>query len=558
MNIFNLFNKLGDNNKNFVGIYVSPKSILEVVVYDLGSKQILKYTTTDFSYDSISRQISNIKSLELDLQRLFDELRLPANIPVVMTVPTIYMAHQTLPAELEDDELSMALTSETERNYFFIKQEPAVSWSQIAVNAEANTRFILFSAALKQEVDQIQETINKMGINLVAIDSSYAALLRGLSVTGIVDEDIREGKFWSVLLITSNSYVIISLMGNKIIDIMEDPLAIKSLSPEDIYSTITSYSIDNIKSKSPDHVIIISNSNDVSARELSTHFELSCKIDFIEQNQFAKEPLFEGNADNKIDISLEAIGTSCWKQTEIPTSFNFLSKASSSAHGYELEILGQRVVLTTQGLQNFLLAAIVVSIILMGGSYVLGNIMGDSLQKSVDDLNSQLAQVKNAGNANESQQSLMSTIYSIYNMNKKLVECYSDLGGVIPEKLWLESVELHDSSIIVIKGKAYNVEDVMNFYQNLVHSTQFNNLKITSIKEVSPGPSSTPSPTPNSQGVTINSGNASGLPTLPVIPDPVDLKIYEFELSTVSTATSSPSASTVSVPSPTALHTPTP
>ncbi len=69
-----------------------------------------------------------------------------------------------------------------------------------------------------------------IGSNLVGIETAYSAILRGVYFSTSCSKEIAENYSWNVLLINTNSYAIFSLVGTRLVDYQEVPLAIKSFS----------------------------------------------------------------------------------------------------------------------------------------------------------------------------------------------------------------------------------------------------------------------------------------------------------------------------------------
>lgn len=541
MGIFS--NKAEKKSKIATGIFVSPKGILEVVQFDLETKKVLKSGNTELSYDLVARQINSLDSFELSLQKLYNELHIQANTPAVLTLPTILMNHHSLPASLGDMEIGIALTSEAERNYIFKRHEPSVSWEVLSKDEEANTAHLIYTATKKEEISQISSIFQNLGYKLAAIDTSYASLIRGLALTGVVESDVAEGTLWSILLITSNSFVIITLMGNKIIEVQEDPLAIKSFNPEDIYPTIASYSLEGILNKNPDHVVIVSETNDVSAEVLSTYFDLNCKVTYVELNKFAKAPLFEGNYANDsaaTEVSLEAVGAVAWKNTDIPVSFNFKENDDSELEGGLFE-------LNSQVLQYIIIGLIGLSVISMAVVYMFCSSMVGAMDKTLADLGTEKTQIQSQIDAQQSPNidNIPELLASVYDKNGKILQSFNSIGAVVPEKLWIEKFTLNDSLAPLISGRAYSVEDIITYYQNLNKTAKFENFKITSIKEISTADTAK-SANDNGSGVSIvpatGISSESGLPGLPGLPNFPAIgspKLYEFSFGAASASVSS-------------------
>ena len=481
-------NKL-KGKKEFVGVSISSRSILEVVQFDHETKEILKYGQTELDYDITSKQINNVNSLEMEIKDLFEELGIPLHSSVVLSLPVVSLSHLTLPSSLDNESTKYALISEAEKNYIFKNHEPMVSWEKIAVNEENDTQYLLYSAVKKQELESIEEIFDNLGIHLLGVDASYSSLLRGLAETGLVDEDIKEGKCWNVLLITVNSFVIISFMGDKIIDITEDPIAIKSFNPEDIYPSIASYSLDGVSAKSSEHIVIISTADEVSAKLLSSFFDMECKVSYVDSNNNSEDPIFKGDvdlSDKRLKVvGLQAIGTTCWKKSIIPVNFNFLSN-KVAAEGYNLTILGSNFTLTSELLQNILIGLIILAVISNCILYFIGSTLNGMTDMTLQELNTSLN--KDQDELKKFDQPVQKTdvgtvIKNTYDNDTKVLENFNTISSVIPEKLWLESFTLKSDLSSEIKGKALAINDIIAYYQNLNRVGNFQNLKISSVKE---------------------------------------------------------------------------
>ncbi|EKE04489.1 MAG: hypothetical protein ACD_20C00057G0002 [uncultured bacterium] len=521
------------NTTSYVGISVSQKSVLEVVQFNNETKEVIKYGKTDLAYDLVARQINHMTLLESGIQKLYHDLEIPINTPAVLTLPTVSMNHQTLPLQLSTDEIRTALISETERYYIFKKNEPVVSWNQLAVN-ENGTQRVIYSAVQKDQIDQIVEIAHKTGLKLAAVESSYAALIRGLIITDIPKDAVDEDKSWCTLLITPNSFIVITLTGNKIVQITEEPLAVRSFNPEDIYPNIASLSMESTLNKNPEHIVIISKSDDVSAEILSKYLDLTCKVSFIEENHYNKTPLFKGNinisANNNNAISLESVGSTCWKAPDSPINFNLLGQDGPEL-GFKIPFLDKSLSLNSALIEYILLGLIALSFISFATTYLVCLAMNSSLEKAQKESYIKLGEVtKEAeliakdqptmqGNANE-------LAYTIYDKNQRLVQSYNAISEVIPEKLWIEHFDLNDNLTTNIRGKAYSVEEIISYYQSLNKAAKFANLKIASIKVVNQDAA----PSQENPEVTIiPSNNQSGdLPSIPNLPTLSSHKYYEF------------------------------
>ena len=553
MGIFSFLEKLkntgGTGGQTAIGVYISPKSILEVVEIECSSGKILKYGSVDMPYDLVGRQIAQVSLLELRLQKIFTDLQIPPKSNVILSMPSVMTGFITLPTDLQHDEIITALESEAERNYIFRKYEPCVSYEQIVADEQAASQYIIYSAVQKEQINAIIEVFKNLDLNITAIDSSYAALVRGLSVTNIIDEDINNEKPICCLLITPNSFVILSLIGDKIVDIAEEPLAVKSFNPDDIYPNLASYSIEGIQGKNPEHIVFISESNDVSAEVLSSYLDLECKVSFVECNKFNKKPLFIADStvitEDLVTISLETAGSACWQPESNAVHFNYIQKSKARKRiGFQLRLGNKSIVFNQKTIEYFMLGIIVFSFIALTATYFICVSVKGGLEKTLSDnykkkeeLEKLLEKQKQAQPTNIVTPSQV--VSNVHDTNQKMLESYNAIGEVIPEKLWIDSFSLNDDMTVSIKGRAYNVEDIINFYQNLSKIAKYANFKITSIKV---GGQGGPTDARFLRGLPSGLRSSSSLPDLNSIPGLLPEKYYDFSFDSKTAAPPPPTS----------------
>lgn len=550
-----LISKFKKNNA-YVGVFISPKSYIEVVQFDVETNAIVKHGRADLAYDTITRQINDISELESNIASLFDDLDIPLSIPTVLTLQTVYLGNSSLPLELDDMEIKSVLADQLENNFLFRNQEPEISYERIAVVQETNSVHLAYTAIQKQQIVEIEKSLKRQGMNIVAIDTSYASLLRGLSIAGVCNDDINTGASWSVLLVNNNSIVVLSLIGNRFVDFYDTPIAIKSFQANEVCSVVASYSNEIIVSQNPDHLIIVSKSDDVSAVELTTSFDLNCKITPIEENCYNRESLFNNISEEQRFVDMESIGASFWNKSDIPINFNFLRKSSSSGvSGNEIKIGDFSFNLTPKLFQNILIGAIVVSLLLVVGTYLVCSAIGSGMEKKLSDLTIRKSQLETEIAAADTGNQLNTDdiINKVFEKNGKVLQSFNALGSVIPERLWIEYFELKDDFSTSIRGKSYSVDDIVAYYQNLIRSAYFQNFKISSIKVIGGDPQSG-----GNSGVSIvaksdnqSSSNPGSLPGIPNLPSLSQQKYYEFSFGNSATSASpAPAPSAPGTPAP--------
>lgn len=484
--------------REVVGVFISPRSTLELILIDIDTYNVINYKSVDFAYDITQRQITSMQLLESTIIGLLEDMNISNSTPVVLSLPTILMGHLTVPFDLESDEIKEAIVSDSETNYIFKKYDPVVSWYNITANEKAETQYILYSSFRKEEIAQIESVFKKIGSNLVAIDSSYVSALRGLATTGIITEDIEKGNIYSVLIVAQNSFVLIVLAGSKIIEIQETPLALKSFNQQDIYPTLTNYCLEGTKGQFLDHLIVVSESDEVSAEILISYIDIECKKTFVETNKYSKSPLFYGNINFEGDkpsvISLEAVGAALFGKSLIPVSFNFMlnAKAMAGFGGTEFKLFGKVIAISTPLINRVLISLTFITIFLYGLIFIGCSSWDKSLSLKIDEQNEKLrvityerAKIEKENEAFK-RSDVSQIVTTVYSDNEKIVQSYNAISSVIPQNLWINYVRLDKNLSSLIKGRSLNVDLIMQYYQDLLFSAKFNAFKVQSIKIYNP------------------------------------------------------------------------
>lgn len=518
-------------NKCYVGIFISPRSFVEIVKFNSETNTVIQHARTDLAYDSVTRQISNISEFETGIINLYEQLEIPFNTPAVLSLQTVYLGHSSLPMELDDSEIKSVIAEQLENNFIFRNSEPEICYETITAMQETNTVHLAYTAIQKDSLINLEESLKRVGVNIVAIDTSYASLLRGLVVAGICTEDINECQSWTVLLVNNNNVVLISMVGNKLVDFSEIPVVIKSFESKEVYTVINSYTNDAITTQAPDHLLIISKSEEISAERLASTFNLNCKITFVDDNLFSDENLETVNAE------LETIGACFWNKSEISLSFNFLSRGSSvDPVGTKIKIGNFTFYLTPKLLQNIIIGVMVFSVILIVGIIVISSAIISSMERKYEDLAIQKSKLESEISAASVQPEASSDVIigKVFEKNGKILQSYNSIGAVIPEKLWIEAFGVNNDLNSYITGKAYSVDDIVSYYQNLLRSAQFQNFKITSIKVIDgdqsqdSGVNITQNNDPSNSGKNESVNSLPNISNIPNLPSVSTQRHYQF------------------------------
>ena len=506
-----IINKINPGVKKGIGIFISSASTLEVVEYDYHSGVINNYSKISFEYDIISREI-NVDNFETALQNIIKNFEITPQIPITLTISSILINNKSLPLELDNEEVYTALVSETEKNYIFKKSEPAVSWNITSTDKDNHINNIIYSALQRQLVEKMDMIFRRQNLKLVAVDISYSSFIRGLSVSGIVDDCIKGNLNWSALIIKDNVNAVISLKGSHLLNIEETPLALNSQDTDDLYPSLASSFQDKIRDSKVDTLVIVNYSKIVDSNTLATYFDFKCPIIKIDNNFYKGESLFTYAMDSPFEsINLEVIGASCWKNAPVKFGFNFLGSQNSDDTPGFLADLG----IAGNPLHSILFILIAIAFLLVTSISLIAMPINASLDNQYRELSAKCTKYKEKFDKPQVKVfNLYDVVQTGFKNNEKLITSFDAISNVIPEKVWITSIAIDADLNASIQGKAYSVEDIVSYYKNLSSVSKLNNFKIKSIRVVGEN-SDTDQNTP---AVSVNTIANNSQPSMPVQP----------------------------------------
>ncbi|HSA06657.1 MAG TPA: PilN domain-containing protein [Candidatus Gastranaerophilales bacterium] len=512
--IKNFAKKFSTISPERIGIYISADSKMEAVYYNSDSREIFQCKKIDFQYNHVLREI-NLTDFETSLLALIKSIEAPPSTPICICLPNILTSLKSFPSDLEDAEIEVALASESEKSYIFKKTEPKPSWVLIDENEQTLNNLYLYSIIQKNQAEKIDEICAKNNLTLLAIDVSFTSLLRGLETAGLINQNIDENLKWCLITISVNNYLIAKFEGPKLLNILESPLALRSIEPDVLYQTLNNTIFEKLQYEKLSNLYIVSQTQDFVAAKLAEYLKLMCNIHTIDRNKFNKNPLFVSKMPSVDTISLESVGAASWNLSKINLNFNFSSLDTKNEFQGILGKIGIKKTLHLylfSGIILTLFLLISLNLILFG----LNNYFIFQIASKV----SKIDELKKLNVTSAKKFDLNETMSFIYSKNSDFLSSYDALGAVIPEKLWLESFLVNDDLNIQLKGKSYNIEDIFTYYENLKNMAKFNNLKIKSIETISSGGSSKSPATSPDQTIQMNLAAGSSDISLPPPPIP--------------------------------------
>lgn len=511
-----LISQLGANTKITIGVSVTPGVGLEMIEIDRTTKTINKYGCKPLEYNYSTREIVDFMEFQTALNDLFEELHIPKKSNVILNMPNVQFGIISLPLLLTDEAITNAIISEVEQSYIFKRQEPVVSWVEVSSNVDTENRVLAYTAIQQGTIDAIKTVFEETGCTLTAIETSYASLLKTLFYTEKTLEQMKDNVTWNLMIIGQNSYSLFSMVGKKIVDYYEEPLALKSFIDDEIYNAITSSANLTLAGLPANYLYIVSETDLVSAEVLAMKIAFEGTVNFLECNKYIQNELLTANLNILPNVALkitpDAIGSVIYPFCDYPLKFNLTGEKESSsaeflsAEGYPRVNVGNvEVELTPTFVKKvtlILAGAIVIPALLLTlalREFIKSeNAKIEALKIRIEAANTEIAKY-NKDATEQGAFDLGSVINKISSQNRMKLFYYSALGVSVPNKLWISYYLTNEENGVDIKGRASDVQSVYAFYKNIKQSVNKSDIKIyklevpsTSIDDLVGGSSSIP------------------------------------------------------------------
>lgn len=473
---------------SMVAINISAASVLEVMEVDKNG-MIANYASAPIQYNAYTKEFENISDFEAALKRLYNELSLSLASPAYVSIPTVIIDHETLPYSESSDDIKSMLRSTVEKTYIFRRYDPAISYYVLPNENSMTTMNYCYTALRESEYLKVRDCFSTLGLNIKAIDVSFSSLINGVIATRRINEDIinADGK-WNILNITPNSFLFLAMQGKQLISVYEEPLAIKATSEEEIYQQIAN-SLDLVIDNYPaEQIVVVSQSDDVSAEYLTSIINVDCTKAFIEDNKYRKQLVELGlniTQSMKTKVSLEAVGITTWQSNTDGFKFNFIDAplAASQGAGVEsifIQVNGKDIELTPQRVQYIAIGLFVLVAVICGIAYACLTSLKEAYSRTNSDLAANISKLQNDLDSKPqvTGMSVMEFLRKNYANNENYKKSYAALAQEIPDMLWVEEFQLADDSDVYIAGRSYRMDDVLNYYDSLKKIGKYPNLKI--------------------------------------------------------------------------------
>ena len=469
-----MLEKLGFKKRTHIGISLSANNFIELVCIDKSTRNIIKYVSRNIKYNNAIKEIVDFDEFTEVLTSLFEEADLePTDCAVTLSLPNVHFDLTPLEENTDDVYVRDNLQSDIEDLYIFKRNEPYISYTIADRASQLGGKNVIYSAIQIKMLNKVIEIFDAIGAELTRIESSYISLLKALKYADKFHEYMQKEEKTLVMLITSSSCSTFYVESGQLVDYLDEPLAIKSFSPEEVYLTISKIAENATSKNDPKTLIIISETDDVNAELLSQRIGFSGQVEFINKSVAISDPFVDVSpVDTDIDpsmvpyITIESVGAAASDFDEYPLEINFLPP----------ERINNNMVVVGPYEVDFIRFLIVV----LGGAVLLALIIGllinailgmqiDSMENSGISTKSDIKVFKEtiAKSENNNQKDILPRLTEILDNNKKLVEAYISLSTEIPENIFIKRFVANENGGIGILGEAKTSESVENFVNRL-------------------------------------------------------------------------------------------
>lgn len=470
----NLLEQLGFKKRTHVGISLSPNNFIELVCVDKSTKSIVKYVSGNVKYNNAIREIMDYEEFTEVVENLFSEAGLnPSECSVTLNLPNVHFGFTQFEATYEAPFIIENLQMEIEDLYIFKRNEPSISYSILSTPSSRNQQNIVYSAMQTNVIGRIIEIFDALQVDLVRIDSSYSSLIKSIQYTNRFSKYFEAEEKTLVVLVTQSSCNTFSFTGKKLTDYAEEPIAVRSLSIEEVYSTILKISNNALSKETPMNLLIISETDEVNAEMLSSRINYQGQNDFINKSLNINDPFIDITGSNDdIDsnmvsyMTIEAVGAAIADYDEFETNINFMPQDRVNAN--LIEILGYEI-----DLYRFIIILLLSAVVL---AFLIASCINILLNASIDNLQTQKLSAENDINAfqrridenkTKEKKQIFPVLKRTIENNTAILNVYIQLATDIPDNVYIKKFVTNPKGGIGILGEAKSSDLVEVFVSRL-------------------------------------------------------------------------------------------
>lgn len=499
MSINSLLSSLGLGNREKVYLSVTQSTGMEVFQVDEKSGHITKYANKHLAYDDSTKEITDLEKFRETFLELLTELGIKPNCNVVLNLPTVLLGTRELPTMLEDPAIGQSVLAEIESSYVFSRYTPIFDWKDFNTGKNAGMRNIFYCALQDNIISKITELLKEVGAKIIDIQTSYTTILNGLARTTLIEKQLQPEETWNLMIVNNGGYAIFAMMADKIVDFVQEDMPLMEERADDIYNAIASTAELTLLGFSAKSLVIVSESDMVSAEELATSLTASGSLAyqdviFIDDNLYRKDeflPLAPTvDPKYKLKPSLKTLGMLQGQKYPVIAKFDFLKIAPKA--NYDNEIvrfnIGDHIFEITPNAAKLysIIFAVAVLIILLPLFFilpVLNKPFSDkitALETQINELDKQITDLNASNSSNKFDPK--EEVKNVLSNNRTKLISYITIGEVIPRKLWITFYKAHSKDKIIITGVSASIDDINSFYKNINNALPNSKLQLKNME----------------------------------------------------------------------------
>ncbi len=470
----NFLEQLGFKKKTHVGISISSNNFIELVCLDKQTGAIINYASGNVKYNTAIREIIDYDEFEEVVVGLFEEAGLsPQECSVSITLPNVHFGITPIEESSESSYLLDNLQTEIEDLYIFKRNEPIIAYTINNNSRNKREKNIIYGAIQQKVIVKILDIFENLQCDVIKIESSYNSLLNAVQCCDRFSSLFEPHQNTLLVLVTANSCCTFYIEDSTLFDYFEEPIAVKSFSTEEVYSTISKVVENSMTRNNPDNLLIISETDEINAEVLARSFDFQGNVDCLNKSisyneQFIDTSLLDIDVDSDMVsyITIESVGVALSSLGNCFLDINFLPEEKKKNNivevcGYEIDF-NRLVVLV---LRVSVLSGLIVG---MCGKFIF-SAQANGLKNKNTSNNQQIEVFKRQTQEIEADvtKDLFPILKKIEDSNLETVNVFTALSQVIPENIYIKKFVKNPNGGIGILGEANNGDSVNDFVKGL-------------------------------------------------------------------------------------------
>ena len=482
------------SEKRILGISITQEGMLECVFFNPQTKVVENYARREINFNQVKKMVEDMGDLSKALEEMITELGVKPKTSVVVNLPNFYFGFMDVDAYTQsEEEIKSNIVAEVEQSYMFRQNKPLIDyyktkygWTQKAKAA--------FCAAQADVVGSIKNMLIDLELIPVAFENSYSSLFKSLQYFGFLNEQLTSGSSWGVVFVNQNSYTVFSLVGDNLVDVTEDAVAIKTYEKNEVNDSVASVINSSLQEMSFKSVILVNNSAECSAEELGNFLgEYQPNITVIENNGTKQCLNFKSGTkvvlSDEDKITLFALGAALYEYENMEFLLKFdLGREIKGDEEIDegFQIAGVPIELNDTNCLKLLFLILLPFFIVFGLIYLGVTGLNNSLSEQAQSLNQEAAKLEKAKEQFVVTEEKVTfdpweEINNVMEANDYNQKCYESLSVNIPKSIWLTYFYNNTYKATIIRGNTKASGDIYKFFRDLKKRMEDKNLVLSKI-----------------------------------------------------------------------------